>query len=151
MKTPRQRLHLNATERLVRQLCARGCRVERIAEPGGVDLEVVGPDAHRHTIAVRASRYRTRPHAVTVGRKRYTYRYRGAFWNLHQHSQRVADPDVWVLIAGDETYLVPASVLAGRFTVSLMDVKRPQNASASVRPYRDRWDLVTGERRRHAA
>jgi hypothetical protein len=97
---------------------------------------------------VRAARPHVHRHHITVGSRRYCYRYGLEFWNLHQHGKRTADPDIWLLVGASAVYVVPAHELAGRLTYSLLFGAARRRRPARVRPYAGRWEIIERALRR---
>lgn len=150
MSTPTRRsLHFAGVRFAERALVARGCRVQRHPCNDAVTLTVWPTKSGKAAIsvAVRAARPRDAQHAVTVGGKRYQYRYRVLHFNLHSHAQRKCFPDVWVLVVITRrplVFVVPQSVLGKRMTVQLQAALLPGRGGARVRAFAGRWDVITG-------
>lgn len=151
----RQRLHRAGVAFVEHELLSRGCDVNTLHGTDGLTFHAWSRIGHPRTkpitVAVRAARVRAVQHAVTVGGKRYVYRYDHLHWNLHSHAERRCHPDVWVLVAigrPSTAFVVPGAVLPTTQTVQLQADPKPGRAGALVRAYEGRWDLITGEKRR---
>lgn len=145
----RHDLHRAGVATVARALRARGCAVT-VRDHGAVSLEVNGL-----AVAVRVARRRMAHHPVTVGGRRYDYRYPILHFNLHAHNRKIHAPDVWVLVAVDSprrVWIVPAAVVARTKTVQILDTASArQSTRGRVREYEGRWEVITDRRARRRA
>lgn len=95
-------------------------------------------------VGVRTSRACLHATSVRVKGVSYRYRYRGFFFNLHQHGDRV-HPDFWLLVAASgtcEVLIVPDGAWTAK---TLLYLPRTQRRSSKLWQYLGAWALLTHE------
>ena len=145
-------LHAQGVEYAINALRRRGCAVTRTDGTCAVTCLVNGL-----AVGVRVARTRVTKHPVTVGGRRYSYRYPILHWNLHVHGQKVHSPDVWLLVAigpspRPRVFIVPADVVGRTKTAQVLDTPSARTSTRGrLRAYEGAWGILTAARRRERA